>query len=319
MNNRELEAAWNYHNRTKHSYHSVRNSSHFLDWENQPLPFKIYSNLDPISLPHDLNSSGVSALKAIADPGPRKETKTKIDKQLLAEILHFAAGITKRRTYPGGEILFRAAACTGALYHIDLYAVCGELEDLAAGIYQFSPQDFSLRRLREGDYRPNLVAASGDDPNVVGAPVTLVCASTYWRNSWKYQARAYRHCYWDNGTILGNLLAVAAARQVRSSVILGFVDSEVGDLLSLDPQREAPLSLVPLGSGSSDLPPPSLAVKPLHQETSPLSKKEIDYPAIREMHLASSLERGEEVTLWRQHAKAASKAKTGATPGGTVL
>ena len=54
-------------------------------------------------------------------------------------------------------MLFRAAACTGALYHIDLYVVCGDLEGLEAGVYQFSPQDFSLRRLRAGDYRSVLV------------------------------------------------------------------------------------------------------------------------------------------------------------------
>jgi len=40
--NRDLEAAWEYHERTKHSVQSVRSSRHFLDWRTQPLPFKIY-------------------------------------------------------------------------------------------------------------------------------------------------------------------------------------------------------------------------------------------------------------------------------------
>jgi hypothetical protein len=26
-----------------------------------------------------------------------------------------------------------------------------------------------------------------------------------WRNAWKYQARTYRHCFWDAGTLLANL------------------------------------------------------------------------------------------------------------------
>ena len=47
-------------------------------------------------------------------------------------------------------MLFRAAACTGALYHIDLYLVCAELQDISAGVYHFSPHDFALRRLRRG-------------------------------------------------------------------------------------------------------------------------------------------------------------------------
>jgi hypothetical protein len=45
--NSNLEAAWNYHNATKHSYASVHNNLHFLDWHNQPLPFKAYTTLDP--------------------------------------------------------------------------------------------------------------------------------------------------------------------------------------------------------------------------------------------------------------------------------
>ena len=43
--NSNLEAAWTYHNATKHSYASVHNNLHFLDWANQPLPFKAYTVL----------------------------------------------------------------------------------------------------------------------------------------------------------------------------------------------------------------------------------------------------------------------------------
>ena len=49
------------------------------------------------------------------------------DLQDLARILYFSAGIIKRRKSPGGEINFRAAPCTGALYEIELYIVTGEL------------------------------------------------------------------------------------------------------------------------------------------------------------------------------------------------
>jgi hypothetical protein len=44
----------------------------------------------------------------------------------LAQVLYYSAGITKIKKYPGGEILFRAASCTGALYEIELYLVCGD-------------------------------------------------------------------------------------------------------------------------------------------------------------------------------------------------
>ena len=303
MKNRELEATWAYHNGTKHSYQSIRASGHYLDWENQPMPFKIYSKLEPIPLSQKLSPSGMPALSAISATALPADNQATPTSQILAEILFLSAGVTKRKSYPRGEILFRAAACTGALYHIDLYLVCGDLPDLEAGVYHFGPQDFALRRLRQGDYRAVLVRASGEEPSIANAPCVIVCASTYWRNAWKYQARAYRHCYWDNGTLLANLLAAAAARKIPAKVAVGFVDAAVNRLLSLDSKREAPLTMIALGDGSPQAIGSAPAVESLAFETVPLSKKEIEYPAMTAMHEVSSLESDEEVAAWRREAQ----------------
>jgi SagB-type dehydrogenase family enzyme len=310
MQNRQTEAAWAYHDATKHSYQSIRATAHYLDWDNQPLPFKIYSDLPAIPLPQNLSSSGLPALKAISNIASASTSEVRLNLQTLAEIFYFSAGITRRRRYAGGEMLFRAAACTGALYHIDLYLICGDLEGLDAGVYHFSPQDFSLRRLRQGDYRSALVKATGEEPAISKASCVIASASTFWRNAWKYQARAYRHCYWDNGTILANLLAAAAARNLPAKVVLGFVDATVNQLLALDPQREAPLSLVALGRSAEKKTTLSLPVEPVVFETTPLSNSEIDYPAMRRMHEASSLESGAEVTEWRRREEALTKTTT---------
>src|SRR5262245_16929992 len=298
MKNYDLQATWAYHNGTKHSYESIRTNRHYLDWENQPIPFKFYSELEPIALPKQLSSSGMAALEAISifDISTKDQAIPSI--QTLAEILFLSAGITKRRSYPGGEILFRAAACTGALYHIDLYLVCGDLPELQAGVYHFGPHDFALRRLRAGDYRGTLVQASGRERAIINAPVIIVCASTYWRNAWKYQSRAYRHCFWDSGTILANLLAAAAAHHMPARIVLGFADWTVSRLLGLDTMREGALALVALGNAPGQV-NEAPAVEPVSFETAPLSKTEVDYPAIRAMHEASSLEGEADVVDWR--------------------
>jgi len=298
MTNRDLEATWAYHSRTKHSYASVRSNGHYLDWKNQPLPFKIFSTLTPIPLPHEIPPSAGRALDAISAMGVSADGDRVPDRGTLARLLYFSAGITKRRKYPGGELLFRAAACTGALYHIELYLVCGELADLTAGVYQFAVHDFALRKLRQGDFRREVVQAAAGEPAATAAPAILACTSTYWRNAWKYQARAYRHCFWDNGTILANLLAVAAASDMPARVIGGFVDSAVNRLLSLDAEREATLTLVPLGRGGTPA-GPSPEAHPMVHDIVPLSKTEVDYPEIRTMHAASSLGSEEEVAAWR--------------------
>ncbi|MFQ5682080.1 MAG: SagB/ThcOx family dehydrogenase [Candidatus Binatia bacterium] len=298
MSNQEIGAAWAYHNGTKHSYQSIHTRPHYLDWDNQPIPFKVYSQLHPIPLPQHLSSSGVAALSAISSDGSKRDRLHVSSNDTLAEILFLSAGVTRRRHYPGGEILYRAAACTGALYHIDLYIVCGDLPGLKAGVYHFGPHDFALRKLRAGDYRSVLVRASGKEPAIAGASAVIICASTYWRNAWKYQSRAYRHCYWDNGTILANLLAAADARKVATQVVLGFVDSAVNQLLGLDTEREGSLTLVATGAVPALVPEHSADVPPVILATVALSEREIHYPGIRAMHVASSLESEEEVRAW---------------------
>src|SRR5438046_9869065 len=68
--NRNSEAAWAYHEATKHSYLSIRTNPHFLDWANQPSPFKIYPTLERLRLPGEVRPTGIAALSAIAESVP---------------------------------------------------------------------------------------------------------------------------------------------------------------------------------------------------------------------------------------------------------
>jgi SagB-type dehydrogenase family enzyme len=299
MSNREIQAAWKYHDGTKHSYGSVRNHPHFLDWANRPLLFKIYPKIEPLPLPRDVPQTGVAALSAISEPVPSPRADSVPGVQDLARLLYFSAGITKQRAYPGGEIYFRAAACTGALYEIELYVVTGDLPSLDAGVYHFNPADVSLQVLRKGNFRGNLAQATAMEPAVAHAPATIICTGTYWRNAWKYQARTYRHFGWDNGTLLANMLAVSAASGLPAEIVLGFVDTEVNRLLDLDARNEVSLCLVPIGRTSENSLPAPRETPTLGLETIPLSQHEVEYPAMLEMHDASSLESVEEVNQWR--------------------
>jgi SagB-type dehydrogenase family enzyme len=285
-----------YHERTKHSVASVRAGSHGLDWDNQPLPFKIYPELPEFPLPTDLPGSQRPALEALG--GSISEASRPMDAGSLAHFLYFSAGVLRRRTYPGGTVYYRAAACTGALYHVDVYVAAGTLEGLGAGLYHFGAHDFALRRLREGDSRSCLVEAAAGEPHMARAPVLLALTSTFWRNAWKYGARTYRHCFWDAGTIIANLLAVAAALDVPAYVVTGFVDASIARLLDIDTSREVPLALVALGASGAPAPAPA-PIAPLGYTTLPLSASEVDYPILGEAHTASALASPDDVVRWR--------------------
>jgi len=343
--NTNTGAARNYHDSTSHSYASVRTNPHSLDFATQPLPFKIYPELAPSRLPTEVHQTGVAALSAIATTIAARGTLTP-HLAALANLLYLSAGITRQRKYPGGEIYFRAAACTGALYEVELYLVCGDLvcndlrnddlhsddlvgrdldsgsragrtlpggdlSHLPAGLYHFAPAEFGLRQLRAGDYRGVLVEATGGDPAIERAPLSIVCTCTYWRNAWKYQNRTYRHFGWDNGTLLANLLAVATALGLPAKVVSGFVDTTVNRLLDVDSEREVAFSIVPIGhnpklANSIDPLPrafPMPDISPLGFETVSPSRAEIDYPMMREIHAASSLDTADEVAAWRSRAQ----------------
>jgi SagB-type dehydrogenase family enzyme len=294
--NRDTEETLHYHAATKHSFWSVRRDSHLLDWENRPLLFKQYPTLPTTPLPRELSPPALDALSAVSSFDSRQSATLTLD--LLAKTLYFCAGLTKKKVYPGGEQHhFRAAACTGALYEVELYVVGGDLPGLPAGIYHFAPADFALRRLRVGDFRGELILAAAHEPAVSRASVTLALTAIYWRNAWKYRARAYRHFYWNAGTILANLLATAVSEGLPAQVALGFLDDRIDRLLGIDGAREASLCLVALGTNGPPAGPSE--IEPITHETVPLSRVEVDYPQIRGMRAASVLTSQEEVRGWR--------------------
>ena len=298
MSNREIQAAWDYHNGTKHPDGHLMDRWHSYDPMDNPILFKIYSDLEPIPLRLNTSTMTMTALDAISNSVESPSIVQIPSFQNISNILHFSAGITKRIEYPWGEMAFRAAACTGALYHIELYLVCGDLPELEAGVYHFDAHASALKLLRKGDYRAVLADASGNHPAVASAPAVICYTDVFWRNACKYQAREYRHSFWDTGTILANTLAVSAANGLSVQLVMGFVDHAVNGLLGLDISKEVSLVLAPVGHAPEYAALTAPKVMPITFETVPISDYETDFPPVREMHGESSLLDVAEVTDW---------------------
>ncbi|MEY7850247.1 SagB family peptide dehydrogenase [Natrarchaeobius sp. A-rgal3] len=302
------------HERTKHSPESVRSGGRGLNFENKPTPYKAYVDRPAVAMVDRIRPPQQSALSTIAEPsadgatGERTagdDTRARIpDLEALTTLCYYAAGVTKTIDRRGRSIPFRAAATTGALYHVDLYVVCADIDGLAAGVYHFDPRTLSLDVLREGEYRSVLAAATNHD-GVADAPLSVVTTSTWWRNAWKYGDRTFRHAFWDSGTTLANLLSVAHALEYRAEIVTGFADEPVAQLLGVDPTREAPLEIVPIGAGGGT---PSSAdrpfVEPIEPETEPLSPNEREFPLIHDAWAAGTLADGDAAESWRFGASA---------------
>jgi SagB-type dehydrogenase family enzyme len=296
QNNREITRL--FHDATKHSVESVARSGHFLDFANMPLPLKYYPDLEPIPLPVDLPERDAPAVEVLsggvdAAPGPWGLPE-------LARVLFFSAGVTRRARLVGGRPIFlRAAASAGALYPVEVYAVCGDLPGLPAGVYHFNPVEFTLRRLRAGDHRPFLAQAAADGA-IESAPTTLVLCGIPWRTTWKYGERGYRHLFWDSGAVLANGLAVTDAAGITSRVLTGFVDDDVSHLLAIGSPEEYPLVIVPLAGGPGARPAAAADRPPaINHRVHPLSASPQHHAGLAAVHRAGVLTDTDEVTGWR--------------------
>jgi SagB-type dehydrogenase family enzyme len=277
--NWETAAARRYHEGTKHTFESVRQRARLLDWDNRPHAFKDYVDLEPIALPdgHD-----------------------------LSWLLRWSAGVIRGRASGPDIYHFRTYSSAGALYPVEVYAACAETAALDAGLYHFHPREYALRPLRVGDVRA-VLAAAADDPTLARAEAVLVLTGTLWRTAWKYEARGYRHLYWDAGTMLANFFALAACAGIEARALTGLVDDDVNHLVGVDGVREAALVVLTLGSGPPA--PPGNDLPALDLNTVPLSPRELEYPEAHALHAASSLANAEEVRRYRGNVQAPTQAQ----------
>jgi SagB-type dehydrogenase family enzyme len=245
-----------------------------LDPTNRPAPFKRYVGLDPVPLPTELGKTA----------GPAS-----LDAATVARLLFFTGGVTRASSSRAFEerTYFRTAMSAGNLHPVEVYAVCSGVDGIADGVHHFAPLEFGLTQLRDGR-----VASD--------AHCIFVLTGIPWRTAWKYGERGFRHLYWDAGTMLANLLAVAEADGIAARVWTGFVDDDVARLVGIDGVSELPLALVSIGAGEPVDVPPDLA--PLDLAVDPISPHPITFPLIVEAQQAGALPDAGAVDAWRAHA-----------------
>ena len=287
MPNSDTSAAFSFHDATKLSYISLAT---------KPSLYKSYPGLPIVALPPEMPSQETPTLPAVS--GGVSPLQGPLDLASVAQLLHYSAGLIRRSTLrTAGEVHYRAAASAGALYPIELYLVCGNIEGLDAGVYHYAPATNSLSLLRSGDFRGNLAASAGHG-GIANAPTTIVCSGVFWRSAWKYRERGYRYCFWDNGTILANMTATATALGQPAEVVAGFVDSEIDTILGLDSEKEATFCLIPVGVGD-DAPPAVGHLSPVDAGVLGVERR-TEYPETRALHSNSCLGNAAEVLAWRE-------------------
>jgi hypothetical protein len=209
------------------------------DLDRFPWFYKRYPESAPSApLPRELPSTTAAAVDVLA--GTADVARGELDLAQLSRLLHLSAGVTRTTVRPYTTWLFRASGSAGGRFPLELYVAVPEGTSLPAGVHWYHPREHALVRI-------------GPAPR--GGGPAIVVTGVPWRTGWRYRERGYRHVYWDAGTMLSQLLALAGSAGLGPRLFSRFPDATVASLVGADRVHEWPVAVVALGDEAPALDP----------------------------------------------------------------
>ena len=298
--NKETDRLFAYHQATKHTYQSVRLDAHFLDWKNQPNPFRIYQGAANAVLPPDpgFPNAGTFATIAALDADAEKTTENssgtreeiQLDLLWLSRLLWHSMAISAWKKIPGSGSRYslRVNPSSGNLHPTETYLALRGFTDIGDGLYHYRADSHALELRSPGAITQQLARALRI-PWAEDSPLVIGLTSIFWREAWKYRDRAYRYCCHDLGHAMMSLLLAARALGLSGGAIAHFGDARLTHELGLTEDDEAPMVFLAFRSKSSS----ELAHLPRGKEflgvSNELSAQEIPYELLLEIHCATIL------------------------------
>ncbi len=236
--------------------------------EKLPWFYKRYSQpLPTVALPRDLPPTTAPALQVmggVADVAPQD-----VDLSQLARVLHLSAGVTRTAERPYATWLFRAAGSAGGRFPLELYVAIPDGLSAPAGVHWYDPFEHAL-------------VTVGPPPS--GDAATVVVTGVPWRTGWRYRERGFRHIYWDAGTMLAQLLAVATSGGLTPQLYSRFPDAQVTSLVGADGVHEWPVAVVTLGEGRPSLVPAG------ETASGAIDRDPVEFPLVTEAQRAGNID-----------------------------
>jgi SagB-type dehydrogenase family enzyme len=302
--NQETRRLFGYHQATKHTYQSVRAGAHFLDWRNQPNPFRTYDGAQLIALPRDPAFPDMGTFEAMGALDEAAATIGKsdsaashtaaLDVMWLSRFLWHSMAVSAWKKVPGSGSRYslRVNPSSGNLHPTETYLALREFEDLRDGLYHYRADVHALELRSEGAWTRQFAEAL-QIPWAADASLIVGLTSIFWREAWKYRERAYRYCCHDLGHAMMSILLSARTLGLSGGAIGHFSDSRMTDMLGPTGSDEAPMTFVvfptgkiPTGSARSDSTTPA---RQFTGEPNELSGAEVPYKLLLEMHASTVL------------------------------
>ena len=133
-----------------------------------------------------------------------------------------------------------------ALYPLEIYLLCGNVKNIAAGVYKYNPFKHHILKIKEGDKREEISYASLGQPWVKNASVNFIIAAVYERTTRKYGEKGIRYVHIEVGHAAQNLLLQATALRIGAVPVGAFDENEVRKVIGLK-NNEQPLYIISVG------------------------------------------------------------------------
>lgn len=218
----------NYHIRTKHHFNRYARSLGYLDWSNQPDPFRRFEGTQLISLPllrpdeEPLSPSYQAIYEREAVSAQPVNVRT------LSRFFEFALALSAWKKAGESEWALRSNPSSGNLHPTEGYVVLPQTKglDLKPGLYHYAPREHGLELRAEfhADLVERLLEPFPPDAFLFGL------TSVHWREAWKYGERAFRYCNHDVGHAIGTA-RIAAATLGWNMTLLDGVDQDTAAML----------------------------------------------------------------------------------------
>ena len=224
-----VEQVINYHIRTKHHFNRYARSLGFLDWVNQPDPFRRFEGAPLFSLPLlKADKDPVSpAYDAIYEHG--RVPSQSVSLRTVSRFFELALALSAWKKAGDSEWPLRMNPSSGNLHPTEGYVVLPEMAglDLKPGLYHYAPKEhgLELRAAFSAERVAHLLC-----PFPVGA-FLFGLTSIHWREAWKYGERAFRYCNHDVGHAIGTARIAAATLGWKMTLLDGVDQNTVALLL----------------------------------------------------------------------------------------
>ncbi len=298
--NEETDRLFAYHQSTKHKYQSVRLDAHYLDWKNQPTPFRVYEGAPTIALPPDLDFPNVGTFAAMAaleddatNAGEAQISEgqdSQLDVEWLSRLLWHSMAISAWKKVPGSgnRYSLRVNPSSGNLHPTETYIALRGLNDIGDGLYHYRADIHALELRRSGAATQQLAEAL-KIPSAAESQLIIGLTSIFWREAWKYRDRAYRYCCHDLGHALMSLQLAARGLGLRGAAIAHFGDRALGHALGLTGGDEAPMAFLAFPSTGASLQPLRAHAGEFSGFPNELSPQEVPYELLLDIHCATIL------------------------------